>query len=109
MISNDKIGQTPAKFDNVIDNIFKVVCGMNVHKEEKNLLETCNPTQLQPIRGRSFMVSPCVIPCYKIIPIKNSVSAQDYFFRITQISRNSYKELIDNPQLIDGFNGSVKD
>ena len=24
MISNDKIGQTPAKFDNVIDNIFKV-------------------------------------------------------------------------------------
>ena len=25
MISNDKIGQTPAKFDNMIDNIFRVV------------------------------------------------------------------------------------
>ena len=24
MIANDKIGQTPAKFDNVIDNIFEV-------------------------------------------------------------------------------------
>ena len=96
MISNDKIGQTPAKFDNVIDNIFKVVCGMNVQKEEKNLLETCNPTQLQPIRGRSFLVSPCVIPCYKIIPIKNSVRSQDDNFRIQHIARKSYKELIDN-------------
>ena len=85
MISNDKIGQTPAKFDNVTDNIFKVVCGMNVHKEEKNLLETCNPTQLQPIRGCSFLVSPCVIPCYKIIPIKNSVHSQDNNFSVFNI------------------------
>ena len=36
MISNEKICQTPAKFDNVIDNIFKVVCGTNVHKEKKS-------------------------------------------------------------------------
>ena len=76
MIANDKIGQTPAKFDNVIDNIFKFVWGINVHKR-KNLLETYDPTQLQPIRGRQFLVSPCVITCYKIIPIKNSVRAQD--------------------------------
>ena len=34
MISNDKIGQTPAKFDNVIDNFFGFFCGMNVHKEK---------------------------------------------------------------------------
>ena len=39
MIANDKIGQTPAKFDNVIDNTFKVFCGMNVH-EGKN--SSCN-------------------------------------------------------------------
>ena len=32
MISNDEIGQTPVKFDNVIENSFKVVCGMNVNK-----------------------------------------------------------------------------
>ena len=32
MIANEKNGQTPAEFDNVIDNIFKVVCGVNVHK-----------------------------------------------------------------------------
>ena len=32
MIANDKIGQTPAEFDNAIDKIFKAVCSMNVHK-----------------------------------------------------------------------------
>ena len=45
--------------------------------KEKNILAICNPTQLQPIRGHPFMVSPYVIPCYKIIPIKTIVRAQD--------------------------------
>ena len=36
MIVNDKIGQSPAEFDNLIDNIFKVVCGRNVQKENKS-------------------------------------------------------------------------
>ena len=88
MIANDKIGQTPAEFDNVIDNISKAVCGMNFHKRKNFLIATYDPTQLQPIRGRQFLVYPCVIPCYKIIPIKNSVCAQDdKFSRIQQIVR----------------------
>ena len=33
MISNGKIGKIPAKFDNVINNIFKVVCVMIFTKE----------------------------------------------------------------------------
>ena len=33
MIANDEISQTPSEFDNVIDNIFKVVCGINFKKE----------------------------------------------------------------------------
>ena len=81
MIANDKTSQTPAKFDNVIDNIFEVVCGINFHKGNKFILETYDSTQLQPIRGRPFLVSPCFIPCYKIIPIKNYVRAQDDNFQ----------------------------
>ena len=70
---------------------------MNVHKGNKFILATYDPTQLQPIRGRPFLLSPCVIPCYKIIPIKNSFSAQDdKIFRTQKIARNTYKELIDN-------------
>ena len=50
IISNDKIIQTPAEFYNVIDNIFKFVCGMNSHKGKK-ILAIYNPTQLQYIIG----------------------------------------------------------
>ena len=71
MIANDKISKAPSKFHIVIDNNPKSVCGLKVHKVKNFVLETYNPTQLQPIIGRPFMVSPCVIPCYKIIPIKN--------------------------------------
>ena len=91
MIADDKIGQNPAKFDNVIDNIFKVVYVMNVHKGKKIILATYNPTQLQTVRGRLFLVYPCVIPCYKIISVRNYVRAQDgNFFRIQHISINIY-------------------
>ena len=77
MVCNDKIGQTPVKFDNVIYNIFKVVCCMNGHKGNTFILATYNSIKLQSIRGCLFMVSPCVIPCYNIISFKNSVRTQD--------------------------------
>ena len=73
-------------------------------KEKIYILVTYNQTQIQPIIGRQFMVSPCIIPCYKIIPIKNSIRAQDdKFSTIQKISINSYKEIIQNSRLIDEF------
>ena len=39
MIANNKIVQNPAKFDNVIDKIFKVFCGINVQKVKTS---SCN-------------------------------------------------------------------
>ena len=56
MIANEKIGQTPAEFDNLIDNTFKVVCGMNFRKGNQFIFATSDPTKLQSIRGRLFMV-----------------------------------------------------
>ena len=43
MIPNNKIGQNPAEFDNVIANIFKLVCDMDVHKGIFLLLVTYDP------------------------------------------------------------------
>ena len=68
MIANDEIGQTPVKFNYVIENIFKVVYGMNVHKG-KIYIATYDPTQLQPIRGR-FISG--VSLCYSML--------QNYFY-----------------------------
>ena len=73
-------------------------------KETNLFLQYTTQTQIQPIIGRLFLLSPCVIPHYKISPIKNSVHAQDdKFFRIQYIARESYKELIENSQLIGEF------
>ena len=47
IIVNDKIGQSPVEFDNMIDNIFKVVCRINIHKGKKyscNILPNTTPT-----------------------------------------------------------------
>ena len=84
MVANDEIGQTPSKFDNFIDNIFRVVCGMNLHKRNTFLLATYDPTQLQPIRGSLFLVSPCVIPCYKIVHIKNMSAHKMIMFQCSK-------------------------
>ena len=77
MIANDEMGQSPDQLDNVFDNVLKIVCGINVHKTNKICVGTYDPTQLQPIRGHPFLASPSIIPCYKIVPIKNSVRAQE--------------------------------
>ena len=80
MIANDEIGKIPAEFDNFL-TIFSIFLVINVHKGNKFILSTYEPTQLQQIIGRPFLVYPCVIPCYKIILIKNSVHAQDDNFQ----------------------------
>ena len=74
---------------------------MNVHKENKNLiLQHTTQHNSNTLEDVQFWC----IPCCKIIDIKNSVCAQDdNFFSIQQISRKSYKELIENSQLIDEF------
>lgn len=104
IIANDEIGQTPAELDDVFDNVLKMICKVNVHKGNKLIFATYDPTQLQPIQGRPFLVSPNIIPCYKVVPIKHSVRAQNHdFYRLQQIARMDYKELRDNPHLIDEF------
>ena len=39
MIANYKIGQTTVKFDNIIEIIFKIVCGINVYKLKQIFLQ----------------------------------------------------------------------
>ena len=78
-------------------------------QRKKTLHATYDPTQLQPIRGCPFMVSPCVIPRYKIIPIKHSVRVQDVNFS----GFNRFLEIFINTLLrihswLMNLNGSVK-
>ena len=63
IIANDKIGQTPDKFDNVIDNIFKVVFGMNV---QKGNIYSCN---IRPNTTPTYYRTPIAgVPlCYSML------------------------------------------
>ena len=76
MVADEKIGQATTKFDNVIDNIFKFVSGMNIQKG-KNILATYDQTQLQPITGRLFSGAPLCYYMLQNYSHKNSVCAQD--------------------------------
>ena len=45
--------------------------------KKKNILAEYDPTELQLIRELPFLVIPCAILCYNIIPVKTSVCAKD--------------------------------
>ena len=76
MLATDEIDQSSAEFGSVCDNIIRLLCGINIYKGNKLEIGTYDPTQLQPINGHPFLVSPNLIPCYKIVQIKNSVRTQ---------------------------------
>ena len=55
------------------------------------------------------MVSPCVIPCYKIIPIQNSVRAQDdYFSGLNRLLEKVIKMLLIIHRRLMNLNVSTK-
>ena len=76
MIKLDK----KAKTDNGIDNIFRLVTNNNACMWGKQLIGTCNPTQLQPINGRPLLNSLNIIPCYEVVPISTSIRTHEGFF-----------------------------
>ena len=93
----------------MIENIIKVFCGTNVRKGNKFLLETYDPTYLQPIIERPFIVSPCVIPCYKTIPIKTFVRAQDdNFSGFNRLIETVMNNLLRIQSCLMNLNGSTK-
>ena len=79
-------------------------------KKEKVVLANCNPTNIRPIKRRQFLVPPCVIPCYKIIPTKKSVRVQDDDFsgfnRLLEIVTKNWLRI---HSWLKNFNSSVKD
>ena len=83
---------------------------MSVHKEKKIVLEIYDTTQLQLIRGHLFLVSLCIFPCYKNIPIKSSVRTQDkYFSGYNRFLETIIKNLFRIYSCLMKLNSSAKD
>ena len=62
-------------------------------------------TQIQPIEGHHFLTSIHIIPCYKMVVLRNSVRAHNDpdFKRIQEIARYNYIKIENNPNLVDEF------
>ena len=60
-------------------------------------------TQLQPINGRTFLLSTHVITCFKMVKLQSSVrAAGDVDFQQLQaIVRMHYSKYIEHPELLD--------
>ena len=51
VIANDEIGQSSAQFDNVVDNILKLICHINAYKGNKLNFAAYDPAKLQLMKG----------------------------------------------------------
>ena len=90
MVDNDKIGQTPAKFDNVIDKFFKVVWSINFHKRNKFLLAIYMTQHISNRLWDVHLWCPLVLFHVTKLFLSKYLSAHKMIiFSIQQISRNS--------------------
>ena len=69
------------------------------------LIGTLDHTQIQSLHSRPFLTSSNLIPCFKMIALRNSVRAANdpIFYRIQEIARYDHNKLKNHPELIDEF------
>ena len=101
----DEIGQVPADFISVIDIILRRLRDSNIFLGGLLIICTMDHTQIQPINARPFLTSTHIIPCFKMVALETSVRASGDidFQRIQTIARTRYKDLEDNPDLVEEF------
>ena len=85
--------------------IMRQVRNSNIFMGGVLIIFTIDHFQIQPIRGRPFLTSCHVIPCFNMVTLEHSVRAANDppFQRLQQIARYTYRRFIDEPQLVDEF------
>lgn len=101
----DEMGQVSAEMLNIFDMILREVRNTNVYMGGVHLIFSMDHTQIQPVKGRPFLTSCNVLPCFKMVELQESVRASGdmTFQRIQQIARYSHKRLKKEPHLIEEF------
>ena len=101
----DEMGQVSSEFLATFDIILRKIRNSNIYMGGVLFIFSMDHTQIQPIEGHPFLTSCHIIPCYKMILLKNSVRAHNdlNFKRIQEIARFNYKKIEKNPELIDEF------
>ena len=71
----DEIGQISTEFLVLLDKIFQYICGNYNFMEGLLIISTLDHKQLQPVSGRSFLISANIISCFRCIILKELVRA----------------------------------
>ena len=99
----DKIGELPARMLSTLNIIMRRVRNTDIFMVGVIIINKMDHTQLQPINGRTFLLSTHVITCFKMVKIQSSVrAAVDVDFqRLQAIVRMHYSQYIEHPELLD--------
>ena len=89
----DKLGQLSAEILFVLDIILRQIRDSNIFVRGILVAVTLYHTQLQPVKGRLFLLSSHAISYFQMIKLSNSirVCGDALFLRITYISRMYYQ------------------
>ena len=73
VILADEFGQLSSEFIGTIDIILHHLRRSNLMFGGVLLIGTLDHTQIQPWKGRPFLTSPQIIPCFEMVNLKHSV------------------------------------
>jgi hypothetical protein len=101
----DEMGQVSAEFLSIIDIIMRRLRSNNIFLGGLLIICTLDHTQIQLVKGRPFLTSTHIIPCFKMVSFVNSIRASGdaAFQKIQELARFNYIIFEEEPDLIDEF------
>ena len=73
----DEMGQVSSEFLATFDIILRRIRNSNIYMGGVLFIFSMDHTQIQPIEGHHFLTSIHIIPCYKMVVLRNSVRAHN--------------------------------
>ena len=106
----DEIGQLPAELFSAMEIIFRRIRKNNIFFGGVVIISTMDHTQLQPVKGRPFLLSTHVITCFKMVKLEACVRAagDKYFQRLQEITRIHYSCFDNDSDLLEEFKSLLR-
>jgi predicted GIY-YIG superfamily endonuclease len=97
----DELGQLSAEELSLFEMILRNVRGSSSFMGGVLVIGTMDHLQIQPINGRPFLTANSIIPCFKMVALRNTVRATgDLYVELQSLVRRDYRDFGDEPQLL---------
>ena len=104
----DEIGQVSAEMLSVMDMIMRRVKDSHIFMGGLLMICTMDHKQLEPVKGKPFLLSSHIVTCFSVVRLKHSVraSSDTNFQRLQAISRMSVRDI--NDDTIEEFKSTLR-